>query len=139
MGLLEGRMLYHQAPGSAPVDSPIQTEVTASQWLAEAALWSMWVHLGSAEATAASITLHISAEDLQKRLAKDTAIGPIISEFANQFHSRVVSACPPGARWPTDLAVPYCTFTDILSIMAEPVQVAIGSLLLETTRLKRPA
>eukprot|EP00421_Protoceratium_reticulatum_P011917 CAMPEP_0168400402 /NCGR_PEP_ID=MMETSP0228-20121227/22580_1 /TAXON_ID=133427 /ORGANISM="Protoceratium reticulatum, Strain CCCM 535 (=CCMP 1889)" /LENGTH=422 /DNA_ID=CAMNT_0008413943 /DNA_START=91 /DNA_END=1356 /DNA_ORIENTATION=+ len=48
--LSSGKMSYTQEPSTSPVEHEVTVEATAGQWLCEAALWSFWLHVGTAEA-----------------------------------------------------------------------------------------
>eukprot|EP00971_Amphidinium_carterae_P314111 6243499-Amphidinium_carterae.2 len=47
-GKVKGLLAYTQEPDSAPVENAHTIAVKAGRWICEAALWSQWIHVGTA-------------------------------------------------------------------------------------------
>jgi len=123
--LIAGQLRYSQYPETSVCSVAKHTHVLQGRWLAEAALWTHWIHVGCAEATLPSEILVVSADGLAKVLLKHRILLEVIAEYGKKYHGRVTSARPPGA-WPTDLHVPYSDFEDIVMSMEHNSRMSIG-------------
>lgn len=112
--LVEGAIKYIQEPGSSVVDSHSATTVEKGQWLSEAAFWTKWHHVGTAQAITLCSVLHMECEGLVELLRKRGAVGHIVKQYGREFHRCIVTAKPPEAQWPDDLSVPLTGFEDIV-------------------------
>jgi len=125
-----GDMKYVQDPDSAPVAHVTEELVSTERWLCEAALWSEWIHVGLAAAITPCNLVTIQADKCAELCVKHQVVGGFYQEFCRGYHSRIISAKPPAAPWPTDLEVPFTEFTDIISSMEADTRIAVGLTLL---------
>lgn len=123
--LCQGRLRYAQFPDSSPVVDPVSVPVLEGTCLSEAALWTRWVHVGTAEARVSSQMLSVHADRLHHLLARHPFIKDLTLDYCRQFHLNLALATPPRA-YPTDLEIPGCSFGDILMGMPHRMQVTIG-------------
>lgn len=84
-------------------------------WIAEAALWSHWIHVGKLEAETGSQLMTVSASDLLGLLPRHQSIAHTTRYYGRAFHLRIVAAMPPHAHFPSDLHVPFTDPSDLLS------------------------
>uniref|UniRef100_A0A7S2LZ44 Uncharacterized protein n=1 Tax=Zooxanthella nutricula TaxID=1333877 RepID=A0A7S2LZ44_9DINO len=123
----EGKLNYLQDPDTSPVEELSSRRVVpGSAMIAEAALWSQWIHVGTAESLVCSKVHTIHADNLVNALQPHAHLMKIAAEYAQQFHKRVVSAKPPHVPWPNDLEVPYTDYCNLVVSMSQGVQVTIG-------------
>jgi len=124
--VVKGKLRYTMEPESLLVQQRTLEYVSEQQWLSEAALWSYWIHVGTAEAAAQSQLLVVLAEGLLEAIAMRHIARDITLAYAKQFHRRIVTATPPQTTWPTDTQVPFTDYGDLVQAMEEAHQVAIG-------------
>lgn len=94
----------------------VTTEVEPGAWVAEAALWAHWSHVGRLMVTDEdSSLLVVDAQKLPDIANKDVKIAGMTTQWAQQFHLRLISAEPPLADWPDDLTVPDTASSDLMS------------------------
>mmetsp|Transcript_56370 Transcript_56370/g.132168 ORF Transcript_56370/g.132168 Transcript_56370/m.132168 type:complete len:1057 (+) Transcript_56370:78-3248(+) len=125
---VEGTVKYEQDPSSSPVKHNMAASVEKNAVICEAALWSQWVHVGkvTATGTTASMVLKVEGEEVSALMKFNIIVADIIRQYAQNFHRRIVSACPPRADYPTDLHVPYTDFEDLVISMDMENQITIG-------------
>jgi len=113
--LVRGRLKYTQQPGQGHAVKEETTIVHSNTWIAEAALWSYWSHVGSIEANEKSChLLTISADAMLQMLPEFPTIQCLTRQYAKNFHSCLTSAGPPHSKWPTDLHIPFTEDTAML-------------------------
>jgi len=113
--VMRGRLRYTQVPESSMVLQDMQTEVQQGVWLCEAALWTDWEHVGMLEARVSCQLLSVNATGLLRVLQRHATVSAMTKSYGRNFHTRLVSARPPHAEWPTDLHVPYTIPSELLS------------------------
>jgi len=91
--------------------------------MAESTLWVEWIHVGQATAKSHCIVLTVKPTDFLKALQAKPAAPRFASNYANEFHKRLIASSPPEAAWPTDLAVPFTDWSDI--VLSLPLQMQI--------------
>jgi len=124
--LVSGELNYTQYPESSVVKVRTKTVVPRGAWLCEAALWSEWIHVGSAEASNPSQLLVVEADKVICAAAKHRFILELTLQYGRQFHRCVVSGKPPHSVWPDDLHVPYTEWPDVVSKMDSTLRTTIG-------------
>jgi len=126
--LVNGKLCYSQDPEVAPVTERVETMIgiDGHQWLAEAALWSHWIHVGTAEAVNRCEITMMKAEPLGQAVKKSSIIQDVTLQYCQNFHKRLMAAKPPTALWPSDLNVPFTDFGDLVLSMTPDVQATIG-------------
>jgi len=114
--VVRGKLLYWQFPETSKLFNEESTDVVDGAWLCEAALWSEWFHVGLLEAATRCHVVTVSGSGLAATLDRSSsAIASITATYAQNFHTRLSAAMPPHADWPSDLGVPFCSPTDLLS------------------------
>lgn len=124
--LIGGQMLYTQVPESSPVHEPSVRDVTEGMWLCESALWSQWIHVGTAEATSHCRLVTLRTGPTIAFVQRHHTIRTICKAYCVEFHRRVVDARPPLAEWPDDLEVPGTAFEDLVMSMPPGPGMIIG-------------
>eukprot|EP00403_Amphidinium_massartii_P003851 CAMPEP_0178383250 /NCGR_PEP_ID=MMETSP0689_2-20121128/6906_1 /TAXON_ID=160604 /ORGANISM="Amphidinium massartii, Strain CS-259" /LENGTH=1092 /DNA_ID=CAMNT_0020003467 /DNA_START=104 /DNA_END=3382 /DNA_ORIENTATION=+ len=117
--LLRGLLTYTQVPGKALVNDAFEKECHEGTWIAEAALWSNWLHVGDCVAEASTQLLKINALALVGLLERYANTGSHIRAltliYARNYHVRIVASMPPHAEYPNDLHVPFTDPSDLFS------------------------
>lgn len=124
--LVNGQLDYTQHPETSVVKSKTKTHVFRDRWLCEAALWSEWIHVGTAEARDPCQLLVIEADKVIRAAAKHRFILELTLQYGRQYHKCVVSAKPPNAAWPDDLSVPFTDWPSIVCAMDSSIKTTIG-------------
>lgn len=124
--LVSGTLFYHQEPMSSPVVSDLTALVTEGTVLCESALWSHWIHVGTAECDRQCQVMRISAKGVADVLQRQVAIQQITKDYATQYHGRVTTAVPPTSDYPSDLSVPFTDFGEIVASLENSLQVIIA-------------
>lgn len=124
--LMIGRLTYTQEPESSPVDETSSREVTDPCWLAEAALWTQWIHVGNATASLYSEVAEVRVSEIMVHLQRATTILNITEEYCRSFHRRLQAAVPPASAWPDDLQVPQTDWSDLVLSLSRETQTVIG-------------
>lgn len=112
--LMSGSMVYTQDPEESEV--VVEDKVTTVQvdkWLAEAALWSRWTHVGTCKAKSSSHVLTLNAEECMRITYRAPMLRRLFAQYCQVYHAKVVVARPPNEHWCSDLEVPN-TGWDIL-------------------------
>jgi len=128
--LRSGALSYYQDPECALVDVSTSVPVAAGTWFCEAALWSHWIHVGTAEATAQCKLIVVKAElmtDILKMPMRNV-IRSMTQQYGQKFYSKIIEPRAPDAAMPSDLAVPYTAFEELFASMDSPVQMLLGQL-----------
>jgi len=123
--VVHGEIAYTQRPENSPVDEEEFSRHSVGEWLCEAALWTHWQHVGSAEAVCQSTLLLIDPAVLGSCM-KMGVVQDIAGQYCDQFHKRAVSAGPPHTPWPNDVHVPFTDYSDLVLGMSPTAQQAIG-------------
>mmetsp|Transcript_51791 Transcript_51791/g.123254 ORF Transcript_51791/g.123254 Transcript_51791/m.123254 type:complete len:1036 (+) Transcript_51791:54-3161(+) len=125
--ITSGRLRYTQEPASSPCEDLRIEEVGPKQFLAEAGLFTKWIHVGTAAAMDDAMEiLSIQAELFVHALRKHGIIREITVEYGTYFHQRLLSAQPPRTDWPDDLRIPFTDFGDIVRSLSIDLQATIG-------------
>mmetsp|Transcript_18167 Transcript_18167/g.40637 ORF Transcript_18167/g.40637 Transcript_18167/m.40637 type:complete len:612 (+) Transcript_18167:3-1838(+) len=128
--LVDGVMSYYQDRSSSPVEAESKP-VDQGTWMSHAALWSEWIHTGTAEAGTKCSVIAIHAEPIAMVCVTHRVIHRLTNEYARHFCARLATSKPPLADWPSDLHVPFTDFPDITMSMDEDVREIIGKTALE--------
>jgi hypothetical protein len=94
--------------------------------MAEAAVSSRWIHVGSARATANSDVVEMRLNDFEQHVPRTSVAVNIMHDYCMSFHRRMKEARPPASSWPDDLHVPLAGFEDVVCSMSEDCQIIIG-------------
>lgn len=124
--LVNGQMHYRQVPESSPVGVRSKRHIPEGAWLCESALWSHWIHVGTAEAIGHCRFLTLRTAATVESLQRHHTICTISQAYCIEFHRRIVASRPPFVDWPDDLTVPATAFEDIVMSMPLPVGIIIG-------------
>ena len=111
-------MVYLQSCGTSFVEKNELTPVTEGVWIAEAALWTEWTHVGKLAAGDAGQLLTVDAWNLEDLLSSFTHIAQVMRHYAREFCVRLQAASPPFSPWPSDLLVPGADPDHMLSEQA---------------------
>ncbi|CAK0899203.1 unnamed protein product, partial [Prorocentrum cordatum] len=136
--VISGRLEYFLRASSGLVEADLKEDICAGAWLCEAALWTQWAHVGSADAVEASDVLVISTQALLRELLKNSVIATIVREYGRQFHARLIASSPPCSAWPTDKEIPFTDFGELVLSMTPQVQTLVASITLEGVRRSHP-
>ena len=112
--LARGVMNYVQDPCTSMVSKGSELEVPERSWLCEAALWTLWVHVGKCSAVEECQIFEVHADALLKSLRSHRIVSHVVSAFAKVFRDCVEAAKPPSQEYPSDVFVPN---TEIASIV----------------------
>ena len=120
-----GDMEYSQDPFSSSVLVNSRVGVDEGTWLCEAALWTCWFHVGTAQASGLCQVLVVNAASTLKVIKRGASYvhgheGHMASCFTNAWYQR------PFPHKVTDLFVPGTDFADIVVGMDLRVRVEIG-------------
>jgi len=93
-----------------------QCGVEEKAWLAEAALWSTWIHVGVARAQTDTSLLFTDAAQFFGVLKNFRMLLNISISYGRSYHARIAAALPPYApHFPDDVEVPFCDPSALLS------------------------
>uniref|UniRef100_A0A7S0ZN82 Cyclic nucleotide-binding domain-containing protein n=1 Tax=Noctiluca scintillans TaxID=2966 RepID=A0A7S0ZN82_NOCSC len=123
---ITGCLNYVQDPESSVVKDAVVKLVDPNVWLSEAALWTKWIHVGTAVAVRHSKLIAVNAEEVLRCLPKHRLIHEVSQEYSIQFHRSVISARPPWSQWPSDIHVPATSFPEIVMLMPDMMRTRIG-------------
>lgn len=121
-----GRLQYVRVPASAPVDEETVDSVEPGTWICEVALWVHWKYVGSMSATMPCELIAVQAVGLLRVMAEHAVVKDLTYDYGWRFHRCVVSAVPPNAKWPSDIAVPCADFVEVVAWMQPEHRVIIG-------------
>lgn len=127
--LIRGEITYQQEPETSGVSESESFPVDVKTWMCEAALWTEWIHVGTALAWTRCQLLRVSAEGLAKCMRKHALIMGITQEYGICFQRSMANSRPP--IWPNDLVVPFTSFHEVIHSMPSEYQMAIGLAALE--------
>lgn len=124
--LMQGQMSYRQVPDSSPVTEQRVRFVREGAWICESALWSQWIHVGAAEATMHCRLVTLRTNATVELLQRHHTIRNVSRAYCIEFHKRIVTARPPLAEWPDDLAVPSTAFEELVMSLPHVLGMMIG-------------
>lgn len=124
--VVDGSLTYVQEPDTAPVHKTTSGNVVRGAWLCEAALWTKWVHVGSAHANSTSQIMTVNADRMLKCIQRHRPIQDLVETYAASYHSCLITAVPP-KRWPSDLHVEDADFGAILVKFEGDLQVMLST------------
>lgn len=131
----EGEVAYHvssgivdyvQTPDSSLVLRETVVQVATGTWLCEAALWTHWIHVGTASTDTPCQLICVKADGMMQTLSKHRVIQEVTAEYGRQFHRRVVSARPPQTAWPSDIEVPFAEYAELVVGMSFEARRVVG-------------
>jgi len=123
--LKSGRGVYEQKPSSAPVLHEQVLKVKGGQVIAEAAMWTEWVYVGTLILTEYSEVFVLSVKDFVKAIGHHALLQDTAIEYGRLFHSRLISARPPRCDYPSDVHIPLTDFEELVFHMSPQVSMAI--------------
>lgn len=121
-----GSLVYTQEPDTSPLTHAQVYEIEKGQWISEAALWSNWIHVGTASALLNSELVEIRVQDMWEYMQMAMPVVELAKDYGRKFHKRIQMAGPPHSRWPDDLQVPATSWTDLVLAMEMESQIVIG-------------
>ena len=124
---ITGSLNYVQDPESSVVKDAVVKLVDPTVWLSEAALWTKWIHVGTAVAVRHSKLIAVNAEEVLRCLPKHRLIHEVSQEYSIQFHRSVISARPPWSPLaPATFTSLGTTFPEIVMLMPDMMRTRIG-------------
>jgi len=134
-----GRLKYSEDEQALQVSETDLNEhyIEKGDWICEAALWTCWTHVGSAEALVTSEVMSVNVQKLEEVLQGRRAVSYVLQAYATVFHERILTAKPPRKSWPTDYEVPCTGFSEILPFLPIPAREIIAVIALRQTRFTR--
>eukprot|EP00931_Biecheleriopsis_adriatica_P087878 TRINITY_DN62289_c0_g1_i1.p1 TRINITY_DN62289_c0_g1~~TRINITY_DN62289_c0_g1_i1.p1 ORF type:complete len:957 (-),score=132.64 TRINITY_DN62289_c0_g1_i1:27-2897(-) len=105
--------------------------VDSGAWLSEAALWTLWRHVGEAMAVRQCQLFALEAEPMLDIVEKYANIGRLVVAYGAVYHSHVQAATPPDAPAPDDLQVALTEYSDIVAKLSLEEQQLIGCIALQ--------
>mmetsp|Transcript_46299 Transcript_46299/g.107720 ORF Transcript_46299/g.107720 Transcript_46299/m.107720 type:complete len:1151 (+) Transcript_46299:90-3542(+) len=114
MRVVEGQMKYTQDPETSKESEWLFRDVNKGENICEAALWSVWKHVGKLECYRSCFLLCISADGLIETVQQHPVIGHMTRQYGRAFHLRITCSRPPFTAWPNDLVVPNTNPSDLL-------------------------
>jgi hypothetical protein len=126
-----GGMKYAQDPFTSPTLMARTTDVVCGSWLSEAALWSQWLHVGTATQEQSGEAIVVNAHEIPDASYCSVNVTAVTREYCIQFHRRLISATPPHTEWPSDVEVPFTDYGDIVAGMEPGIRGIIGRNALE--------
>lgn len=120
--IMKGAMSYNQYCEEVFVVHDLEISVQEGTWLCEMALWSIWIHVGRAQATKDCQVISIDAEAFSAFVSRTPSVRTVTSEYGVNYYMRIVSAIPPTGNYPTDIKVP---FTEVGDLMPETVSIGL--------------
>jgi len=124
--LVHGTFIYSDHLDGEPENLEFSVEFQDGRWVAEAALWCHWVHVGTLEAVGFAEAIAIEADSFASIMDESAATRQLRREYTKMYHARLTSACPPRAPFPTDLAAAFTSFEEICASMRKEARTFIG-------------
>lgn len=124
--LISGKLDYAQLPDTSPVEEAQYTQVIAGAhaWLCEAAMWTKWIHVGSATADVPCQTLILKADVAIRQLRKHRVVEEFTQSYAALYLDRVRTATSD--KWPNDIDVAGTVFGELIASMDHDMQVGVS-------------
>jgi len=101
--------------------------LSPEDWLSEASLWCLWLHVGRGEAAMRCEVLVMKAGGITDALEMCPLMKHIVWEYAKTFHARLVSVTHLMVDWPNDLRVPFASYDELVASMPSKMREFIGS------------
>jgi len=136
--IIIGKLEYGQDPSSGFVDEVTTTRVDKERWISDAALWTMWSHVGDLRALANCEVMSMNAQSCIKAIQQYELSAAFSTAYAKQFLSQVQQASPPEAKFPSDLGVPHTDFGDIVLSMPKEYRKVVGHTVLDSFTAQQP-
>jgi len=117
--LKSGMGSYDQVPESAPVSDDVSVPVESPFWLAEAAFWMHWLHVGTFRVTALGVSevLEVPVQVVLTLMQQNAILQDVTVDYCKHYHAQLTKSVPPFFEYPNDLEVPRTSFEDILFSM----------------------
>lgn len=107
--------------------------VQKGTWLCEGALWTQWIHVGTAIAVSRCKLMTCNGVLFVKELMSHRLTRPIAKEYGISYHARLIRAFPPHADLPPDdLHVPHTTPEEIILCMENEIRTFVSSIAFNT-------
>jgi len=135
--VMAGVLEYTQEPATSMVHETVKSDVGTGQWLCEAALWTVWTHVGTVEAMTMSEMMVISVERVTTALQRHQVIKALSAEYCRSYLARLVTACPPVGDWPNDICVPFTDWGEMVLSMFREARIVLGLSALDAVRSSR--
>lgn len=125
--LVSGKIRYTQDPDTSIVVEKEETLLDdVGRCLAEAALWSQWVHVGTCESASDCALLAINAPVFAQIVGSCRVLDCTL-EYGRVFFDRLRAAQPPNASFPTDVQIPNTEYSELVMSMDFPYRTLIGT------------
>ena len=111
--LVSGTLAYTQEPATSLVTEKCTDMILKGSWICEAAFWSFWVHVGSAEARTKCQLVVVTADALFKASGHGM-IHRLTLDYGHQFCRRLRRKTRP---WPSDVTVPSASYGEVFPIV----------------------
>lgn len=98
-----GTLTYTQSTSTRLVAEETISIVSGTQYLCEAALWSHWSHVGTAEVRSHSELFAISVIQLLGLMLQRSLVHRVLADYGQAFYRRLIQLGPPVSTWPNDL------------------------------------
>jgi len=128
--IISGSMAYTQERDHGDITT-VAVDVPKEKWLSEAALWTEWIHVGSAIAEVPCKLLAVQPESVMVAVQKNHLIRNLTIQYGKLFHKSVKDALP--FCHPNDLEVAHASFAELLVAMPTEAQQIVGLASLEFT------
>merc|ERR1712137_183948 len=129
-----GALRYIQEPNTSLVDELTTLKVLEGSWLCMAALWTEWIHVGTAEAVTSGEILTIETDKFLKCITNHFTVGHLAIEYDLSYHTCLATLTPPFVEvWPTDVEVPF-EYSQVVTYLPREAQVTISNVSLEMLR-----
>jgi len=135
---LKGSIMYSQDIGFSVEESHGETRVPTHSWLAEAALWTEWMHVGGTECLCPCEVWQVNVEAFLGVLKLVPAVQLLSIDYGRQMHARIIHARPPLQDFPNDVRIPETNIHELAFTMGKDSRVKLGLAMLESARYQRP-
>lgn len=123
--VLSGDIIYRSKFPCTAVEG-LQKRVCAGRWICEAALWTCWIHVGSAEARHICELFCLRTQGVLSVFCRSALIKVLMVDYATKFHKALIHACPPNSEYPDDIDVPGAEYSLLIREMTHESQMLIG-------------
>jgi len=124
---MTGEMSYTQSPDVLTET----TTVSRGAWIAEASLWTQWIHVGDLTAMCFCKVVVLDAAAFCRTILKHHVIGALGQQYARTFLRRIQACGPPLAPWPNDLQAAFASYGEILPALPHDSRAMIGKATLQ--------
>lgn len=107
--------------------------VSEGKWLAEAALWMHWIHMGMAEAAGSCKVCVVDAEKFVKVVLRSHLVRDVTQEYAKQYHFRLTHQRSFNF-YPDDIQVQCVDYSDIVFCLDRRLQMLIAQVALQALK-----